>query len=366
MDDEPKRNSKDLIPSSNKSLLTNHSVVTRGLNLAGEMAQVVDLQMNGEVRCFYGHLRGVDSVSFSPTGRSILSAAYDGTARVWDGISARQLRHFEYSRRQAFFCAAFSLNEQYVAAGGIGSLLCLFDVASGSLLARLDGHTRALYNVAFSADSRRLISFAWDDQVGVWDLTGRNGPHFLHFSLNMDQTRFPVSGISSNGRYIAVGGGSNPISLWNLENGNEVCRIHGASGVNCLAVSADAARLIRDTDDLGIELWDIGATSPIWRIDLLSEVFHGIPNWYADGITGNMRRRRYVRAVAISDDGRVAIAGTSGEGEGALCVFDIPKRRLACTYPHPQGIKSLALSRDGRYAITGGEDTIVRLWQLPE
>jgi len=49
---------------------------------------------------FEGHSDLVTSVSFSPDGKSILSGSYDGTMRVWDRESAKEMSRYVHQNKE--------------------------------------------------------------------------------------------------------------------------------------------------------------------------------------------------------------------------------------------------------------------------
>lgn len=48
----------------------------------------------GKLREFRGHTNQVQCIDFSPDGKTIASAAHDGTVRVWDAVSGEEIRAF--------------------------------------------------------------------------------------------------------------------------------------------------------------------------------------------------------------------------------------------------------------------------------
>jgi WD40 repeat protein len=69
-----------------------------------------------------------------------------------------------------------------------------------------------------------------------------------------------------------------------------------------------------------------------------------------------------VTAVALSGDGRQAL---SGSADGTVKVWETATGRCLQTFEeHVGGVTSLALSGDGRYALSGSADATLKLWDL--
>ena len=65
----------------------------------------------------------------------------------------------------------FSLDPTLVAACSLDTIVRIWDVVSGSLLERLQGHKNCGYSVAFTSDGKGLRSQVMNQSVKYWDVT---------------------------------------------------------------------------------------------------------------------------------------------------------------------------------------------------
>lgn len=70
-----------------------------------------------------------------------------------------------------------------------------------------------------------------------------------------------------------------------------------------------------------------------------------------------------VRSVAISNGGRYVMAGLSTQ---QAVWIDVMGRRQPSFIPHAESVGAVWLSADGLLGVTGADDGMVRVWDLPE
>ena len=71
-----------------------------------------------------------------------------------------------------------------------------------------------------------------------------------------------------------------------------------------------------------------------------------------------------VSAVAVSRDGRHAL---SGSRDRTLRLWDLATGQLVRTFEgHEHGVSSVAISPDGRHGLSGSYDRTVKLWDLAD
>lgn len=122
-----------------------------------------------------GHTNAVVAVAFSPDSKSLASASYDGTLKLWDMTTGKEQATLgEY--KGCLGCVAFSPDGKTLASGAIGSPgyfsdlkdVKLWDVATGKVRTTLKGRDLFVHSVAFSPDGKTLASVSED--VTLWDL----------------------------------------------------------------------------------------------------------------------------------------------------------------------------------------------------
>jgi WD40 repeat protein len=289
------------------------------------------------LRTFVGHQDGVGAVAMSADARRACSGSRDCTLRLWD-LATGQLLHSLEGHTGMVFGVAISPDGRQVVSGSDDGTIKLWDVATGQLLRTLTGHEDGVSAVALSPDGRRVLSGSDDSSLRLWDLTTGQ---LLH-SFAGHQHRVTSVAISADGRYAVSGADDRTVKLWDLVTSESPPATTGHEGpVIAVAVSADARHALSGSRDRTLRLWDLATGK-------LLQTFAG--------------HESSVSAVAISGDGRLAV---SGSYDRTLRLWDLQTGELLRTLAgHTDIVVAVALSADGRYALSGSSDMTLRLWDL--
>jgi WD40 repeat protein len=113
--------------------------------------------------------QGSNDVEFSRDGRRLLAVKFDGTTKLFDVESSRELQTWNSGRAD---WQAFALNPDatMVASGGANKMIHLWDVATGRELARWPAHDGGVSALLFSHDGLTVYSGSQDGVLKLWNL----------------------------------------------------------------------------------------------------------------------------------------------------------------------------------------------------
>lgn len=283
------------------------------------------------------------SMAFSPTSAHIATVNTAGQVAVraadsgW--LGEQVLEYPDYAT-----AVAFSPSGRYLAAVGMGSSLCVWDLSAASVTPTSTTTlpmSRARH-VLFAPDGQSLaITTDAAGTILIWDLPAGRKRVVLH-------QRSPVARIafSPDGTRLATAGrDEESITLWELGTGT--CRViqEDAPGrVTAIAFSPDGSTLATSTAlEHVVRLWDLKT----WRIRYV--LGHALP----------------VNSLAFSPEG--LLLATAGN-DGFITLWSVATgERRASVDTQARSLRAVAFSPDGRtIALATLDDDDIRLWNLSE
>ena len=336
----------------------------------------------------------VNSIAFSRDGRFIATGGADGTVRVWDPVSGTEWMHIPpFASGTLVRSVAFSPRADLLVAGGDDFTVRLFDVMSrqpvgnplvGStpvmsvafspvtgdriVVGGLDGtievldglnllpvgepfsaHPNTINSVAFNAAGDRIVSGGVDNTVRVWDALSHRAignPLVGH--------RGPVSAVAFNqdGTRVVSGSFDGSVREWDVVAGLPIPAGQGAA-IRAVAYSPDGNEMASAGTDGTVKFWDAKTARPIRLLGQSAPGYDSAIN----SLAFNPKNGHQI--VTGSSDGDVRLWDTSGLGR----VETLPKEdSTGAALPGKPRIQSVAFSPDGTKIVSGGFDSMVRLW----
>jgi small GTP-binding protein len=131
----------------------------------------------------------------------------------------------------------------------------LWDVETGRCLRVFEGHKKAVYSVAWSADDRRILSGSDDTTVRLWDVETGRCLRVFEGHTNCVQS---VAWSADQGRALS-GSDDNTVRVWDVETGSCLYVREGHKvGIRSVAWSADQRHAFSGDWHGGIRIWDFG------------------------------------------------------------------------------------------------------------
>lgn len=147
-----------------------------------------------------------------------------------------------------------------MASGGADNNVLLVEAATGTILVHFTGHQNIVNAVAFSPNTRYLISGSADNTIIIWDIEAQRQIQTLFGHANDVQALV----FTADGRHIVSGAGDGRLMLWEVATGAIIYRFNGHSlSVTGIAVSPDEHTAVSVSQDNTIRFWRLSKQSVI-------------------------------------------------------------------------------------------------------
>ncbi|HEX6960960.1 MAG TPA: protein kinase [Lacipirellula sp.] len=312
------------------------------------VATVWNLATGEPVNQLRGHASHVRACSFSPDGKLLLTAGRDGRVKLWDpkmNAEARQFTVESGGLPEAVLSARFSRDGSKIVTAGRDRTASLWDARS---LERLqwfrEGHDFLVSSAVFFPDGTRLATGAGDGTVRVWDVA--SGGEIL----KLDGTGYlSALDIAEDGKLIATGGADNAAQIWDAASGEKLATLSGHEAEVSAVRFAPGGRVLATGDYRGV--------CRLWRYDPATEKWTG-----GEWLRGHSRQITAMEFV----DGGARLVTSSGDNTCGQWNVTTGREIAGGILKHPNWVADVAVSEDGRLALTCCDDGKLRVWSLAE
>jgi len=297
------------------------------------------------------HERGVRTLSFDPDGHRLVTASYDGTAKVFTTLSGEEDLSLPTSGpfgRPAYH-ATFSPDGQRISVAWGDDRIRVYDL-EGRQLAELgaiqrDGHEIRIHRssvrkTAFGPHGKALVAVDDDGQVVRWDLATGEAYIFGHHDLAVEQLEI------SSGRnpgfeepIILTASLDDTVRLWGLWTGQGLSIVSHEGDVTEARLSQDEGRILSwSREDGSARLWSVRPTESYTYL---------FPN--ADQVS-------HLAMAQVAGSGPASAPASARASGPASALASVPKSGPDAA---PAGQAAVTL------LATGAHDGRVEVWRYP-
>ncbi len=278
------------------------------------------------------------SVAYSRDGKLLAAGSWDRTITLWEAATGRVIRRMTAGAHVD--ALAFGPDGRTLASGDSRAIVTIWDVATGQPIRALRGHKEPIFQVAYSADGRILVSAGSEkDGFLLWNTeTGQ-----LLRRIDSPPADFALG--AGDRTLVAIASGRKKVQAWDVATGAPAGTVLDDAGpgvFNAIALSGDRKLLAVGRDDGTIQLVE-AATGRL--IQSFRDHRNPVP----------------IHFLEFTPDGR-SLASIGGPSPVVL-MWEIPSGRLMRTL---QGrsvtFQAVALSPDGVHLAGAGHDSTIQVW----
>ncbi|MEL6332197.1 MAG: TIR domain-containing protein [Cyanobacteria bacterium J06626_26] len=206
----------------------------------------------------------------------------------------------------------------------------------------LEGHTKTITAIATSPDGHQIASSSEDGTVRIWNLEG----NLVTQPLRGHTDYVNAIAFSPDGQYLVTASSDTTLRLWDLNNSSDSPRIFAGhqDKITSVAFSPDGEQIVSGGYD-GMKLWNRQGS---------------LINGFAE-LAG-----KRVNSVAFLPNGQTILSASGTtvqfwDRAGKLLGTPVNKRGESITELHAWAVNTVAVSPNGKYLATAGNDNFVKL-----
>ena len=317
--------------------------------------------------------------ALSPDDTLLAASFHTNTVLVWrlsDGLLAQRLHHQGHTH--TIRSVAFSPNSRHIVSRSKDKTVIVWEIKSGHALLRLEGHRDEVNTAAYSPDGSHIATSSVDRSVKIWDASSGECLHSLDLGEKVYKVIFSPDGLRLVVELDHAG------AIWDIHTGTCIATLQHEGSKNMqLSLSHQGDRVVTGTDDGKAKIWSAVTGEELLELNAHTDKIHCVafsPDGAevatasrdrtvvtCDSWTG--RRRRIYRMsakvlrVAYSPKGDYIAMGDNG---GRVRVCDARSGVFLTEFEgHTWDVSELQFLPDGHNLLSRSEtDKTVRLWSV--
>jgi WD40 repeat protein len=319
------------------------------------------------IRELKGHNGGVLNISFNSDGHEIASASADKSIKIWklDGTLVKTLE----GHQDKVFAIAFSFNNEIIASASADDTIKLWD-RNGKLIKILKGHQDDVLDISFNPKEKVIASASTDDTIKLWDWDGK-----LINSFQIAQKGVLGVSFDPDGKTLVSAGKNGTVKLWDTK-GKLLQTFQGhTDSVQSVRFSPDGKTIASAGKDRTVRLWSRNGQllqilqghansvssvrfSPDGKTIASASLDKTVKLWNSDGISVTKLRGQYVR---FSPNGKILASVVEDK---IVQLWRSDGIKLNKIEGHRDFIHEVSFSPNSEMLATASKDGTVKLWRL--
>lgn len=289
-----------------------------------------------------GHVGRIAAISYSPDGRYLASASFDGTVKLWDASTYQVIRTLT-GTGGPILALAWHPKGDLLATGDRDKVAALWDVKTGDCISRLEGHGDMIVHLAFNRSGERLATGSVDRTARIYDV--KSG-QCLHVLAGHDDAITFVA-FNPDGTILATASKDTTVKLWNVATGEELRTLKGHTGyVTALCFLLDRPLLVSASRDRTLKLWDVPSGRELETL---------------------RRHVADVMALALDGTGQILASAAGDIGPSEVKLLNVTTwEEVMGPRGHPRSVTAMSFHPVTGQLALAGQDEQIRIWNQVE
>ena len=282
-----------------------------------------------------GHTSEVWQATWSQDESKVLTSSADGTARIWDAASGKELIKLAGHTKQ-ITQATWSQDESKILTASVDETVRIWDAASGKELVKLEGHVGSVWQATWSQDESKVLTASSDSTARIWDAA--SGAELAKLEGHVRSIRQATW--SKDESKILTASWDNTARIWNAASGKELVKLDGHTEMITQAMwSQDESKVLTSSADGTARIWDVAGGKELSKLE---------------GHT-----RVVIHATWSQDESKVLTASDDGTAR----IWDAANGKvLVKLVGHTWTVRQATWSKDESKILTASNDATVRIW----
>ncbi|MBO7571243.1 MAG: TIR domain-containing protein [Bacteroidales bacterium] len=295
--------------------------------------KILNVETGVVIKTLEGDSRCIKSVAFSPDGKRIISASGKSVVSIWDADTYNKTMVLE-GHLNRVNSAVYSYDGKCIVTASMDNTVRIWDAATGGQYRVFNGHEDYVYSANFSPNGKQVVSASKDGVILVWDVSTGEIVH----KLTGHKEYVSFVSFSPDGKQIASASLDHTVIIWDAITGDKIQTLSGhKKAVSSVSYDSTGRYIVTASWDHTLRVWDLFTGKTIHKL-----------KGHSDNVDYAVFNKNGTRIVSASWDKTVRIWDI---GDDVQCnSFD--------------GYKFANFSPDGKYLVTRTDDCAISVYEL--